>query len=251
MISVITATYDPEPDYLMAAWESVRTQQLPESWTLQWVVQEDGRQARAARDILPAHPLIHLESGRRGGVAITRNLGLARSGGELVKTLDQDDILTPGALARDIAVLTQHPHVGWVTSPALDLLPDDSTRAAPSPYAPGAIPAGELVRYWRDNNHYLAVHPATMCLRRTLAVAVGGWMAVPGSDDTGLLIAASVIAAGWLLERPGLLYRRWDGQVSAPGSPHYEPVERGHRMRLISDRADALAALGWAPLPVG
>ena len=64
-------------------------------------------------------------------------------------------------------------------------------------------------------------------------------MAVPGSDDTGLLIAASVTAKGYFHSEVGLHYRKWPGQVTA-GSEHTEPVERHLRMHLIDARALAI-----------
>jgi hypothetical protein len=41
--------------------------------------------------------------------------------------LDADDQLTPGALARDIEVLSKYADIGWTTSRVVDLLPDGST----------------------------------------------------------------------------------------------------------------------------
>jgi hypothetical protein len=68
-------------------------------------------------------------------------------------------------------------------------------------------------------------------------------MAVPGSEDTGLLVAASVVSTGWFTSEVGLLYRKWPGQASA-APEHSDLRERHARMALISDRADHLAHLG-------
>src|SRR5687768_6367518 len=102
MISVITAVYDPEPGHLLEAYRSLASQELPDGWAWEWLVQEDGRTG-VARDVLPPDERVVHGSGRKGGVAITRNLALSRARGELVKNLDQDDVLTPGVLARDVA----------------------------------------------------------------------------------------------------------------------------------------------------
>ncbi|MEX3106874.1 MULTISPECIES: glycosyltransferase [unclassified Streptomyces] len=240
LISIITPIYDPHPAYLTAAHASLAAQTLPPGWSWEWIVQEDGGTG-AAEALLPRDPRIRPARGRHGGVAITRNLGLARAGGSLVKNLDQDDVLTPGALARDIEAMSD-PATGWATSRALDLLPDGTTAANDNDPDPGPIPRGAVAAYWRTHGHRLPVHPTTLCIRRTLAVALGGWMAVPGSDDTGLLIAAGEIAPGHFTGEPGLLYRKWPGQVSA-GDSHTEPVERALRMRLIDERAQQLAAM--------
>lgn len=239
-ISVITPSYAPVSSQLTEAYDSLRSQELPEDWELEWVVQEDGKTG-AAQEILPTEDWITHGTGRRGGVAICRNLALSRARGELIKNLDQDDVLTPGVLSRDIDVLTSSSEVQWTTSRVLDLLPDGSTVGFEADPPPGRLEPGFVRQHWRNHNYRLPVHPTTICIRRSLAVALGGWMAVPGSDDTGLLVAASAISPGWFSPEPGLLYRKWPGQVSASDA-HTEPVEWTARMQLIDQRADALEA---------
>ena len=68
------------------------------------------------------------------------------------------------------------------------------------------------------------VHPTSLCIRCPLAVALGGWMAVPSSEDTGLLIAASVLTTGWFTES----YRKLG---SLPASPQVSGV-----MARVSDK---------------
>lgn len=240
-ISVITPIYDPVPSQLTEAYDSLRDQELPVGWELEWLLQEDGKTG-AARDILPEEAWIKHESGRHGGVAICRNLALSRAHGEFIKNLDQDDILTPGVLSRDIDVLTSNPDVGWTTSRVLDLLPDGSKVGFEGDPPAGRLAPGVVREQWRTHDYRLPVHPTTICIRRSLAVALGGWMAVPGSDDTGLLVAASTLSPGWFTSEVGLLYRKWPGQVSASDA-HTEPVEWTSRMQLIDQRAEALEAL--------
>jgi hypothetical protein len=67
-------------------------------------------------------------------------------------------------------------------------------------------------------------------------------MGIPGSDDTGMLMAVSTVAAGYFHAEVGLLYRKWPGQVTA-STGHTEPVEWQLRMTLVEQRALALADL--------
>jgi hypothetical protein len=122
----------------------------------------------------------------------------------------------------------------------LDLLPDGGTVGVETDPPAGRLEPGVVVEYWRSHGYRLPVHPASMCIRRRLAVRLGGWMAVPGSDDTGLLIAASVVSAGYFHSEVGLLYRRWPGQGSAQAA-HSEAAEWTSRMRLIDERARYLS----------
>ncbi|MBN6052869.1 glycosyltransferase, partial [Nonomuraea sp. RK-328] len=241
LLSIITPSYRPMRDQLLEAYESVRSQELPRGWEVEWVIQEDG-DTGAAREILPDDPVVKFATGRRGGVALTRNMALARSRGDLVKNLDHDDILTPGVLARDIDVLASDPLVQWTTSPVLDLLPDGSTIAFDSDPEPGRMEPGFVFEHWRTHCYRLPVHPTSICIRRRLAVALGGWMGVPGSDDTGLLVPASVVSHGYFHGEAGLLYRKWPGQETA-ASGHYAPMEWKLRMRLIEERAEMVRKL--------
>ncbi|NUW31605.1 glycosyltransferase [Nonomuraea sp. SMC257] len=241
LISVITPSHRPVREQLLEAYESVRSQRLPRGWEVEWVIQEDG-DTGAALDILPEDPVVRFATGRRGGVALTRNMALARSRGDLVKNLDHDDVLTPGVLARDIEVLVSDPLVQWTTSPVLDLLPDGSTVAFDSDPAPGRLEPGYVFEHWRTHGYRLPVHPTSICIRRPLAVALGGWMGVPGSDDTGLLVPASVVSHGYFHGEAGLLYRKWPGQETAAAG-HYAPMEWSLRMRLIEERAETVRKL--------
>jgi glycosyltransferase involved in cell wall biosynthesis len=236
--TIITPIYKPDPEYLAAAHESVVSQELPDGWQLEWVLQEDGSTGILEK-LLPTDPRLSLGDGRHGGVALTRNLALGRSTGELVKNLDQDDILTPGVVARDIAVMEENPDVGWTTSRVLDLMPDGSTVGFDNDPPHGRLEPGVVLDHWRAHNFRLPVHPTTICIRRPLLTAVGGWMGVPGSDDTGMMIAASVVSTGFFHGEVGLLYRKHEAQETAD-SKHYEPVEWTTRMNLISERADSL-----------
>ncbi|TDC83446.1 glycosyltransferase [Micromonospora sp. KC606] len=241
VISIVTPVYKPVPEQLVAAYRALREQQMPEGWAWEWIVQEDG-ETDVARSVLPEDERVSISRNRHGGVAITRNLGLARAHGSLIKNLDQDDIFAPGVLGRDIQIMAENPDVQWVTSRVLDLLPDGSTVGFEDDPPEGTLVPGSVFRHWREHNYRLPVHPTTVCIRRELLVSLGGWMSVPGSDDTGMLIAASVVSTGYFVGEVGLLYRKWPGQVSA-GASHTEPVEWKLRMSLIEERGRALAAV--------
>jgi hypothetical protein len=161
-----------------------------------------------------------------------------------VKVLDADDQLTPGALARDLAALEGDPAIGWATSRVLDFMPDGSTTGFPGDPADGPIERGDVLAYWKANGFRAQVHPATLCVRRELLLALGGWMALPASEDTGLLLALNQVSRGWFSEEVGLLYRKWEGQVTGQAA-HVDPGEREARMAVVEARARALAYVAW------
>lgn len=65
-------------------------------------------------------------------------------------------------------------------------------------------------------------------------------MALPASEDTGLLLALNAVSGGYFIEEAGLHYRKWPGQSTASAA-HVEPNERRARMQVIEARARALA----------
>ncbi len=103
-VSVVTAVAPEKADFVNDTYLSLTAQVMPDEWAWRWVVQQDG--PGNVGGLLPAGPRISFAVGRRSGQAVTRNLALARAEGELVRVLDADDQLPPGALARDIDVLT-------------------------------------------------------------------------------------------------------------------------------------------------
>jgi hypothetical protein len=97
-----------------------------------------------------------------------------------------------------------------------------------------------VLNFWRAHNYRAQVHPATLCLRHDLLLALGGWTALPASEDTGLLLAANAVTDGYFIAEAGLLYRKWPGQMTGAAA-HTEATERDARMSLIASRAAALA----------
>ena len=235
VISVVTPVHDKSLIYLRSAFDSLVGQSMPVGWNWEWLVQEDGDVTAA----VPHDPRIRVARSRHSGPAIARTLALGRSRGSLIKVLDADDQLTPGALARDIDVMTASPDIGWTTAAALDLFPDGSTAAHDANPDPGPLAADEVVDFWLAHDFRLPVHPATLCIRRDLIMALGGWMALPASEDTGLLIAASVVSPGYFIAEPGMLYRKWPGQMTGQ-RVHADPTDRAARMAVIQARAETL-----------
>ncbi|MGL5866248.1 MAG: glycosyltransferase [Dermatophilaceae bacterium] len=243
VVSIVTPVHGPSARFLPEAYESVLAQVLPEGWSWQWLVQADGPDI-AIPDPLHRDDRVCLGSNRALGPAVARTTALARASGEVIRNLDADDRLLPGALARDLAALQARPEIGWVVSSALDLHPDGSTtRPDHDDPPPGLLEPGWLRTTWQaTDGHRLPVVPGTMSIRSDLLILLGGWMALPASEDTGLLVAASTIRPGYFIDQPSLLYRKHPDQSTAQAD-HADPDAAAARRRLIGHRADALARL--------
>ncbi|MET9073470.1 glycosyltransferase [Streptomyces sp. NPDC004232] len=246
-VTVVTAVHGPSARFLPDAYASLSAQKLPAGWEWEWLVQEDGT-TDEVRPHVPDDARVSFRQGRPGGPGTARTIALARAEGEYVKVLDADDRLTPGALARDLAVLEADRTVAWTTSRVLDLLPDGSTAGFPGDPAEGPLERGVVLDHWKRGGFRPPVHPATLCVRRDLLTALGGWMALPASEDTGLLLALNAVGRGWFSAQVGLLYRKWEGQMTGQAS-HVDPAERAARTAVVEARARALADLGWTYPP--
>jgi glycosyltransferase involved in cell wall biosynthesis len=203
LLSVLTAVHGDRADVLAAAGESVAAQELPTGWELEWVVQEDGDRPRLG-GIAAAE---YEANGAQLGVAVTRNLALARVRGELVRVLDSDDLLLPGALARAIAAFAEHPEIHWVVA---------RPRMADAVYFQ-LLPEGVHVRgaigAYVQEHRRAPVHCAGLTARTATVRAVGGWCANPRAEDIELVAAVSELAPGYIDGTPSWLYRNHDGQT--------------------------------------
>ncbi|MEU9111127.1 glycosyltransferase [Streptomyces sp. NPDC048483] len=242
-IIIVTAVHAPSAHFLPDAYTSLCRQELPEGWEWHWVVQEDGETDEVAPHV-PDDARVTFRQGRPGGPGVARTMALSQADGTYVKILDADDQLPPGALARDLAALEGDRSIGWATSRALDLLPDGSTAGFSSDPEAGPIERGAVLDFWKANGFRAQVHPATLCVRRDLLLALGGWMALPASEDTGLLLALNATSRGWFSPEVGLLYRKWPGQATGQAS-HTDTAERAARMAVVEARARELASFAW------
>jgi glycosyltransferase involved in cell wall biosynthesis len=243
-IVVVTAVHAPSARCLPEAWKSLREQELPDGWGWHWVIQEDGT-TDAVLPHVPGDARVTFRQGRPGGPGVARTIALAHAEGTYVKVLDADDQLTPGALARDLAALESDPGIGWATSRVLDLLPDGSTAGFPGDPEGGPLERGAVLEHWRANGLLAQVHPASLFVRRDLLTALGGWVALPASEDTGLLLALDAVTRGWFTPEPGLLYRKWEGRATGQAS-HLDPAETRGPDGGRPARAQALASFGWS-----
>ncbi|MFC5719615.1 glycosyltransferase family 2 protein [Streptomyces gamaensis] len=242
-IIIVTAVHAPSAHHLTDAYKSLCAQELPDGWDWHWLIQEDGQTDEVAPHV-PDDERITFRQGRRGGPGVARTMALAHADGEYVRILDADDQLTPGALARDLAVLERDPAIGWTTSRVLDLMPDGSHVGFDQDPDEGPIERGAVLEHWRAHSFRAQVHPATLCVRRDLLIALGGWMALPASEDTGLLLALDAVSRGYFTREVGLLYRKWPGQATGQAA-HIDTDERDTRMAVVEARARALAYYEW------
>lgn len=241
VISIVTAVHNGGHQYLAEAYESLCEQDLPDGWTWQWVIQEDGTTG-IPFDRLPDDPRISAGMGRHGRAAMARTMALERVNGVLTRALDADDLLAPGALQRDIETITAHPHIGWCVSACLDLAPDGQLVPGPYDPPPGPLPPGILAEGYRVGR--LAVMGTTLCAYTELLEAVGGWQALPASEDVALLVVCEALSPGWMIGEVSEIYRKHPQQSTADLA-YSDPREKASRLSILMSRVEALRRAGW------
>ncbi|MGW1998108.1 GltA [Embleya sp. NPDC001921] len=181
--------------------------------------------------------------GPSGGAARARTLGLTRVAGKLTRCLDADDLFPDEeTLHRDIETLTADPTLGWCVAPCLDMWPDGSLVPGPRDPAPGRLSSGALLEGLLG--HRFPVMGTTMTAHTDLIRALGAWPALPGAEDAALLVAASIVADGWMQGTPGELYRKHATQNTSSAT-HHDTRLRDMRVSSIIDHAHALVRTGW------
>ncbi|MFD5024625.1 glycosyltransferase [Streptomyces sp. NPDC058373] len=242
-VDVLTPVHSSYAPFLAAAWHSLLSQTHP-GWS--WLVQIDGEPASVTAALescgAAADPRVKIAAhGTKEGPAVTRNIGLGRATAPFVQNMDADDALEPGALTALAAALTHHRRAGYAVGRARDLMPDGRLVDPPLPLPPGVLPRGAVLSAWQAPGEAprLPVHPAGIMWRRPLLLTLGGWSALQGMEDTGLLLAASALTEGVLIEQPTLRYRRHSGQHSRHAAAF---AGRGMQIAMVRERAALLAA---------
>ncbi|MBV8932239.1 MAG: glycosyltransferase family 2 protein [Kutzneria sp.] len=240
LLSVLTATLNDRSELLGAAGDSLAAQRLPAGWELEWIVEEDGERPCLA-EVVGRFPFArHQGVGERIGVAAARNLALSRAAGSLVHVLDSDDLILPDGLAVAIEAFHAHPAIGWVAGQADDLLPDSTRVPVPLRLPPGLVRPGEISALITEYERS-PVHPAGLTMRTAVVRALGGWTAVPRSEDNALLAAIAELTPGYITAQVTWLYRLHHGQTTRhPRWPVLDPLS----WTVVHQRIEAVREVG-------
>lgn len=63
--------------------------------------------------------------------------------------------------------------MGWTTARVLDLLPSGETVGFDNDPPEGLIQRGQVLDHWLAHDYRAQVHPATLCIRYDLLMALG------------------------------------------------------------------------------
>jgi glycosyltransferase involved in cell wall biosynthesis len=240
LLSVITAAFKPNRNYLLEAWNSLLNSRGLNEWEWEWCLQEDGAEP-IARDWLPDDARITYGANMaHGGAAATRNVALARVRGSWVMNLDCDDFLTLDGMAALIETWSSHPGVIWAAGRAHDFIENEARTVEYPNYLPdGVVTSAMFMNAWKQYD-VLPVHFAGGAMNANVMRALGGYFAAPVGEDVALWLAALHVGDGVYTSTPVFSYRRWDGQ-STKGATYLN----WSRADMVSQRVDAMRAIGF------
>ena len=234
MVSVIVPLYNGA-EHIGETLLAVAAQQQVD---VEIIVVDDASTDDSVQRVLDCGVTVTLLRQAKGGVCAARNAGLARSRGEVVCFLDQDDIWYPDHLQTQLRCFESHAHAGAVVSPYQHWYADATSGQYPAPQAvrppPPAEPVDAEFSGWVFHQFLLdcwALTSATM-IRREVLSRVGGFDPTQSyGEDWHLWLRLSREVPFIKLNGPPVLYRQHPSQ----GSRQARPID--HRTQLLLDTA--------------
>lgn len=204
-------------EYLTELYASVRAQQLPSGWVLEWVVWEDGEWPSLGEELLQAVDkdprVLYGANGLQGGPAITRTQAFHASRGDVVFSIDHDDYLEPGGLHALLTALEAHPEAAWATGRTFEVTEGQDRRERTDYIVSGVVPAGYTLELWNTAGVSTPWYPTATAYQRWAVSLLGAWPANgAGGEDIELLACVTAAWGGIVIDEHTMTRRRWDGQ---------------------------------------
>ena len=231
--------------FLGEAIESIQRQTY-QDWDLVIVddASDDGSADDLGRAVVDDDRIRLIRLRKRSERSAARNMGLAHARGRYVMFLDDDDRLTPSALARLISALERQREASVAIGARVVFDPRGHTRRAPHPRIRiKRRLTRELLLGWVTE--WVAV-PGQCLMRTDVVRMVGGWNGtLVGPEDQELLLRLTARHPAVLLGQPVLEYRLHDLQWRPPDVREQEDAFRHEFAQRESSEGveDALAVL--------
>lgn len=216
-ISVLTALFNPNLEYLQDSYRDLQEQTADWEWIVQW----DGPATCDLPRELTGDPRVRISEGdRQWGIGITRNRALMRASTEIVYVHDYDDRIMPGTLSAIVETLSERPELAYTCGHWDDLVQDEDGQWQVIEFPTGDIAPGPLMPGWRpklqtENGRGIAPPPSSYGLRRVYVDAYGGWGALSSGEDNHLISALRSQHPGWYLPGTLGLYRKHSESMTA------------------------------------
>jgi glycosyltransferase involved in cell wall biosynthesis len=178
------------------------------------------------------------------GMTENWNRAIAHCGGDAVKVLPADDLLSPECIERQVAILEQHPGVGFVAAQKNII----GTTGQRRPYG-ARLPEGPFYRrtlhdrMMRSPMNFLG-EPGAMLIRRTSIDQVGGFdPSFSYYPDLDYWVRLLAVADGYYLHGADYFYRVHGGSIT--GSKRLRTADEFAALVQKHGRYDGTPISGW------
>ena len=207
LVSVVIPNFNGGP-FLRPAVESILNQTYQD---LEVIVVDDGSTDASLETVAsigdPRLTVITLPS-NTGQNSVVRNIGIARSSGPLIATLDNDDLAHPGRIAAQVARFASNPSLVLLGTGS-DVIDEHGARVGPWEQPTGSRRVLRSLR-WRNR----LIHSSTM-FRRDAFEAVGGYdEQMPHCQDQVLYLGLAALGEVDCLPEVLCSYRWHDSQFT-------------------------------------
>jgi glycosyltransferase involved in cell wall biosynthesis len=207
-ISVVTTTYNTDPDVLARTWASLKAQTYKQ-W--EWVIWDDSTTDAVWQQVYGFASderykvSIHRSHVHSGSIGAVKRKAFMVATGDILLELDHDDELTPDCL-KEVAGAFYHSDAGFVYSDWCEILPDGQSGKYPDGWAFGY---GD--HYWSDEHGVWAMQAPPINLT-TMSHIVSAPNHVRADDYE--LVVRTILAAPHQ-QIPRLLYKQHIGAHTA------------------------------------
>lgn len=167
-----------------------------------------------------------------------RTAALLETTADWVTAVDDDDILTEHSLDARLALADAN--LDWIGGRMADIIDGHVQVPWDQPARAGRYAPGQMLEVYPENGETFPYFGATILMRRTLAVALGGWASCLFDEDIFLHLAVTVAGRGLITDDVVTCYRRHARQVTVSEAYLHQMQERRNKCR---QRATALFAL--------
>lgn len=184
-VSVVMASRNPNPAMLKEAIDSVLRQTYKD---FELIVVDDGSDS-------PVEPIVRSISDdsrikvfgiKHSGLGAALNHGISKAEGEYIARLDDDDMMLPSRLEKQVAFLNEHTEVSCAGTWFYDKVGDKYYPHRKYPVEHEDIVKGLLAR------HFLLAHTSVM-FRKSAWEKIGGYRVAGGGQDLDLFLQLGTV----------------------------------------------------------
>lgn len=207
-VSVITCHIIERPDLIKETYESLLNQS-ESNW--EWLIEADSKDQL---DDIRKDPRVKIRNNNSLQIPQKRNRALLSAQGDYVACLDDDDTYPKNSLKSRADALDRFPKAAF----SFGVVTDSEGSHPSDPLPKGIVNPGEIYDIWKETKRLgkkkVLPAPAGVMWRKKVIWEMGGWLALPRSEDTALLMRASIKYPAFFVDEETYCIRQHAGRLT-------------------------------------